>query len=76
MKALHATAFILVIIGSINWLLIGLFNWSIQSILGGPVSKVVFILVGLSAIYLVISHKKDCTHCMTSSSSSMPDSTM
>ncbi len=63
MKALHSVAFILVIIGGLNWLLIGAFGWSIESILGATIARIVFVLVGLSAIYLVATHKKDCKNC-------------
>ena len=66
MKAAHSIAFILVIIGGLNWLLIGLFNWGVEMVLGSAVSKVVYILVGLSAVYLVVTHKKDCKNCSTS----------
>ncbi|HTK33539.1 MAG TPA: DUF378 domain-containing protein [Candidatus Paceibacterota bacterium] len=69
MKVAHSIAFILVIIGGLNWLLVGLFSWDIGSLLGGMdsiVSKIVYVLVGLSAIYLVVTHKKDCKHCEAS----------
>lgn len=65
MKALHMVAFILVIIGGINWLLVA-FNWNlVEAVLGSwpAVVKIVYILVGLSAIYLVAEHKKDCKIC-------------
>ena len=60
MKNLHAIAFILVIIGGLNWLLVGLIGWDIGSLLGGQgalFSKVIYILVGLSALYLVFTNK-------------------
>ncbi len=66
MKALHSVAFILVIIGGINWLLVGLISWDIGAIFGGQdniISRIVYVLVGLSAIYLVATHKKDCKNC-------------
>ncbi len=64
---LHKIAFTLVIAGSLNWLAFAVFNWDIGLLFGGPeaiISKVIYVLVGLSAIYLVISHKKDCKNCM------------
>ena len=70
MKALHSIAFILVIIGSLNWLLIGLFDWGVADVLGMDTSKIVYILVGLSAVYLVLTHKKDCRMCVGTSSMS------
>lgn len=66
MKILHGAAFMLVIVGGLNWLLVGLAGWDIGMLFGGqgaPVSKIVYILVGLSAIYLLVSHKNDCKHC-------------
>jgi hypothetical protein len=66
MKALHGIAFVLVIIGGLNWLLVGLFSWDVGTIFGGQgamISKIIYILVGLSAIYLVLTHCKDCKHC-------------
>jgi len=33
---------------------------------GALLSRIIYILVGLSAIYLVAMHKKDCKHCEVS----------
>ena len=66
MKILHGIAFGLVVIGSLNWLLIGInSDWNIVAQLFGTtaVANTVYILVGLSAIYLVATHKKDCKMC-------------
>jgi uncharacterized membrane protein YuzA (DUF378 family) len=64
MKIVHAVAFILLIIGGLNWLLVGLVaDWDLATYIGDSVAKVVYILVGLSAIYLAVSHKKDCKCC-------------
>lgn len=51
-------AFILVIIGGINWGLVGAFNFDLVGAIFGDLSfltRLIFILVGLSAIYLVFS---------------------
>ena len=66
MKALHTIAFILVIIGALNWLCVGLFKWNVNSLLGGDdsmLTKIVYIIIGLSAIVLVATHKKSCKDC-------------
>lgn len=63
MKTTHTLAFILVIIGGLNWLLVGLFDWGIANILGAGISRVIYILVGLSAVYLIATHKRDCKCC-------------
>lgn len=68
MKALHSIAFILVIIGGLNWLLVGVASWDVGVIFGGQgavISRIVYILVGLSALYLVFTHKKSCKECDT-----------
>ncbi len=72
MKA-HAIAFILTVIGGINWGLVGIggftgSDWNvIHWILGfsPQLEWVVYILVGVSAVYLLSTHKKDCKYCST-----------
>lgn len=46
-------SWILVFIGALNWGLVGVFEWNIvETILGmGTVTRVIYILVGLSALY-------------------------
>ena len=66
MKALHMVAFILVVVGALNWGLVGLFNFNLVSALFGlwPVlEKLVYILVGLSAVVILVTHQKDCMNC-------------
>ena len=56
MKGLHYTALTLVIIGAINWGLIGLFRLDLVSLLFGNMtwlSRVVYTLVGISGMYLL-----------------------
>jgi uncharacterized protein len=51
----------LLVIGGLNWLLVGIFKWDIGQIFGGQgamISRIIYILVGLSAIYLVATWKK------------------
>jgi uncharacterized membrane protein YuzA (DUF378 family) len=70
MKAIHAIAFILLVIGGLQWGLIGInANWNLVAMLGGTISMIVYILVGLSALYLVFTHKKTCKCCDKSASS-------
>ena len=78
MKATHMIAFILLVIGGLNWLLVGLFNWDISALVGGMGSitaKIIYILVGLSALFELFTHKKTCKMC-GSSAPSMPSQTM
>ncbi len=66
MKNLHSLTFILLVIGGLNWLLVGLFNWDISQLLGGMdswISRLIYILVGLSAIYEIAMHKAMCKNC-------------
>ena len=47
---------VLVIIGGLNWGLIGLFNLNLVSLIFGSVSwlmNLIYILVGLSALYMI-----------------------
>lgn len=65
MKALHMIAWILVIIGGLNWLLTA-FNYNLVDMIfgaGSMIAKIVYILVGLSALYELFTHKKNCKVC-------------
>lgn len=69
-KGLHMIAFILVVVGGLNWLLVGLVQWDVGALFGGMgsvVSRVIYILVGVSAVYLAATHKKDCKVCSAGS---------
>jgi uncharacterized protein len=55
MKALDITALILLIIGGLNWLLVGLIKFDLVAmIFGGQdsiMARIIYVVVGLSAIY-------------------------
>ena len=53
MKNLEFLAFILLLIGGINWGLVGAFNYNVvQTLLGdGTMARVVYGLVGVCALY-------------------------
>jgi uncharacterized protein len=54
MKALNVTALILVLIGGLNWGLVGLFQFNLVAALFGEaswLSRLVYILVGFAAVY-------------------------
>ena len=56
MRALNAIVLTLVIIGGINWGLIGLFDYNLVDALFGTMSwfsRTVYTLVGISAIYAI-----------------------
>ncbi len=58
MKSLNLLAMALVIIGGINWLLIGAGQFDlVASLFGGPdtgAARVLYVLVGLSAIWQLV----------------------
>ena len=65
-KSLHMVTFVLLAIGGLNWLLYGIFGWEIGKFVGGmdgTVAQVIYILVGLSAIYEIVMHKVHCKMC-------------
>lgn len=61
MTPLGTIAFILVVIGALNWGLVGIFNYDLVAMLLGDMStlsRVVYTLVGLSGVYMIISAAK------------------
>lgn len=61
MKTLDYTALTIAIIGALNWGLIGIFNLDLVAFLFGNMSwlsRIVYILVGLSGIYLCTFYGK------------------
>lgn len=71
MKGLHVVSWILVIIGGLNWLLVGVFNWNLVTKLLGSVSwleRAVYIIVGLATLVIIFTHKKSCKDCGPSNS--------
>ena len=74
MKSLHGISFILVIVGALNWGLMGLGAlmgndvnaWNVVHMLLGSwawAENLVYVLVGLAAVSLISTHKKDCRYC-------------
>lgn len=61
MKFLNYLVLTLVVIGSLNWLLVGLFEFNlVEAIFGGfsIVSRIVYILVGLAGILAISFYNK------------------
>ena len=57
MRAINILTQVLLIVGGVNWLLVGAFDFDLVAALFGemsPLSRVVYVLVGLSAIYQVV----------------------
>ena len=65
MKMLHMAAFILLVVGGLNWGLSALGYNVVNMILGSwpMVEKIVYLLVGVAAIYEVATHKANCRMC-------------
>lgn len=71
MKNLHMVAWVLVMVGALNWGLVGIggfagANWNLVSLILGSwpqVEWLVYILVGLSAVYEIVKHKGSCKEC-------------
>jgi len=58
MRKSYWIALILLVIGGLNWLLVGLFEFDLVAAIFGPMSpasRVVYVLVGLAAIWTLIS---------------------
>ncbi|MFP5078079.1 DUF378 domain-containing protein [Rhizobium sp. YIM 134829] len=55
MRALNLLTLLLIIVGGVNWLLVGLANFDlVAAIFGGQdaaLSRIVYVLVGLSALW-------------------------
>lgn len=65
-KMLHVAAFGLLVVGGLNWGLVGLLDMNLVDTLlgaGSMLAKLVYILVGLSAVWLATTHKADCKVC-------------
>jgi uncharacterized membrane protein YuzA (DUF378 family) len=59
-------SFLLLVVGGLNWGLVGLLNVDlVETLLGSvpAVQQLVYVLVGLSAVYEVLTHAKRCMMC-------------
>lgn len=65
MKTVHMVAFTLLVVGGVNWLLVAFGYNLVNSLLGSypTVEKLVYVLVGVSAVYLAATHMADCRAC-------------
>lgn len=61
MNALDWVAMVLLIVGGLNWGAVGLMNFDVVAALFGtqtPLSRIVYVLVGLSALYSIYTSSK------------------
>ena len=71
MKATHVIVYTLLVIGGLNWGLIGIgyylgHNWNVVAMIFGSIPwllNLVYVLVGVSAIMSLFCHKKNCKAC-------------
>ncbi|MBI4136388.1 MAG: DUF378 domain-containing protein [Candidatus Vogelbacteria bacterium] len=72
MKGLHGISFILLVIGGLNWLIFGIWKTDLGAWIGGTmdsgIASIIYVLVGLAAIYELLTHKKNCKMCGSSAS--------
>lgn len=56
LRGLDLTVLILVIVGGINWLTIGIFNWNfVHAIFNGFIlERITYIVVGAAAVYALV----------------------
>ena len=56
-NALYWVAFVLLIVGGLNWGLVGLFNFDLVAVLFGSIpvlAQIVYVLVGLGAVWMLV----------------------
>jgi uncharacterized membrane protein YuzA (DUF378 family) len=66
MKGVHVVSFILVIVGALNWGLVGVFQWNLVTALFGiwpTLVEIIYALVAIAAIVLIATHSKSCKDC-------------
>lgn len=57
MRALNVITLVLLIVGGLNWLLVGALDFDLVAALFGemsPLSRIVYVLVGLSALWQIV----------------------
>ena len=65
MKVLHFVAFTLLLVGGLNWLLHA-FDYNVVDLVfggGSAGAQAVYVLVGLAAVWEIVTHKKNCKMC-------------
>lgn len=69
MKTVDIITGILVLVGALNWGLVGLFDFNLVSFIFGAsiITRIIYILVGLAAIYEILQlrglkHRWACEH--------------
>ena len=66
MNWLHMVSFLLMVVGAVNWGLVALFDMNLVDMVfgaGSQLGMMVYVLVGVSGVYQLVTHKKDCKVC-------------
>lgn len=61
MKAINCIALTLVIIGALNWLLVGLFKFNLVDAIFGSLSllaRIIYIIVGIAGLWSIAFYSK------------------
>ncbi len=69
MKYAHMLAFILLVVGGLNWGIYAASGWEIGQLFGGmeeTTSKIIYLLVGIAAVFEIATHGSRCKMCNTS----------
>lgn len=79
MKVVHIIAFILLIVGGLNWAVFALFDTDLGEWIGGAdtmAAKVVYVLVGVAAVVEAVTHSRRCKECKADSVQGAPMGSM
>lgn len=65
-KMIHMVSFLLLVVGGLNWGLIGMFDINLVEMIFGSspqLEQLVYILVGVASIYVFVTHQANCKVC-------------
>ena len=66
MKTVHMIIYTFLLVGGLNWGLVGLFGLDLVNLLFGSmpaIANLIYVLVGVSAVYTLTTHKSECKIC-------------
>jgi len=66
MNIVRTIAYVLVMVGAIVWGFVGLLNYNIVAALFGDgtiLARIIYSLVGISALYLIATHEQEECYC-------------
>lgn len=69
MNVIDWIACVLVVVGALNWGLMGLFNFNLVATLLGEIAaliRIIYVLIGLSGLWVIYAGAKCCKACRSS----------